>query len=384
MLAERLDGPTAAGWADLAGRLGVTLVGGICELGDDGLLYNTAVVISGAGLRAAYRKAHLWDAEKLVLHAGRSAATRHRGRGCACRRDDLLRPGVPRVGPVARPSVARSCSAPRRTGRGFPVRAESGRSTWCARRLRPASTGCSSPSVTGSATSAGWTGSAARSSSTRTAGRSPDRSPAMRSTSSSRTASWAPPWTSPSAREMTCSPIADPNCTAGCSEDPPDPRDARDPEDRGDRQDGAEARHLAHDRGRARCREGGRIRGLARAAREARQGLPRGRSRQGPCRRPRGGSMSADAAKSVSVSAAAAEAVRGAAREVVSGPVPEAARRGPCQRTRRKSVSAAAPEAVSGACRRPCQGRAGGHIAVSPRKAATRAHAQHRAWDDDG
>src|ERR1017187_7965458 len=32
-LAEPVDGPTAAQWAALAGRLGITLIGGICELG---------------------------------------------------------------------------------------------------------------------------------------------------------------------------------------------------------------------------------------------------------------------------------------------------------------------------------------------------------------
>jgi 5-aminopentanamidase len=69
-LAEPADGPTAAGWANLARQQGVTVVGGICELGDDSLLYNTALVVDSAGLRATYRKAHLWDAEKLVFTPG--------------------------------------------------------------------------------------------------------------------------------------------------------------------------------------------------------------------------------------------------------------------------------------------------------------------------
>jgi predicted amidohydrolase len=69
-LAEPADGPTAAGWADLARRQGITIVGGICELGDDNLLYNTALVVDAGGVRAAYRKAHLWDAEKLVFTPG--------------------------------------------------------------------------------------------------------------------------------------------------------------------------------------------------------------------------------------------------------------------------------------------------------------------------
>jgi 5-aminopentanamidase len=69
-LAESADGPTAAGWASLARRHGITIVGGICELGPDGLLYNTALVVDAQGVRAAYRKAHLWDAEKLIFTPG--------------------------------------------------------------------------------------------------------------------------------------------------------------------------------------------------------------------------------------------------------------------------------------------------------------------------
>ncbi|HEY2509187.1 MAG TPA: nitrilase-related carbon-nitrogen hydrolase [Streptosporangiaceae bacterium] len=69
-LAEPVDGPTAAGWERLARQLGITVVGGICELGADGLLYNTALVVDSGGLRTAYRKAHLWDAEKLIFTPG--------------------------------------------------------------------------------------------------------------------------------------------------------------------------------------------------------------------------------------------------------------------------------------------------------------------------
>jgi 5-aminopentanamidase len=69
-LAEPADGPTAAGWAVLARRHDITIVGGVCELGADGALYNTAVAVDAAGVRVAYRKAHLWDAEKLVFTPG--------------------------------------------------------------------------------------------------------------------------------------------------------------------------------------------------------------------------------------------------------------------------------------------------------------------------
>ena len=69
-LAEPADGPTALEWADLAGRLGITLVGGLCELGPDGRLYNSAVVARTGAIQAVYRKAHLWDAEKLIFEPG--------------------------------------------------------------------------------------------------------------------------------------------------------------------------------------------------------------------------------------------------------------------------------------------------------------------------
>jgi 5-aminopentanamidase len=62
-LAEPADGPTVTQWAAEAARLGVIIVGGFCELGADGLLYNSAVLADPGGVRAVYRKAHLWDAE---------------------------------------------------------------------------------------------------------------------------------------------------------------------------------------------------------------------------------------------------------------------------------------------------------------------------------
>jgi predicted amidohydrolase len=46
------------------------VVAGLCERGEDGAVFNSAVVLDDSGLRAAYRKAHLWDTEKLVFQAG--------------------------------------------------------------------------------------------------------------------------------------------------------------------------------------------------------------------------------------------------------------------------------------------------------------------------
>lgn len=68
-LAEPVDGPTVTGWAALARRLGVVVVGGFCERGA-GVLHNSAVLVDPSGVRAVYRKVHLWDREKLVFTPG--------------------------------------------------------------------------------------------------------------------------------------------------------------------------------------------------------------------------------------------------------------------------------------------------------------------------
>ena len=59
-----------AEWAAEAARADIVLVGGFCELGDDGRIYNSAAVFDATGLRAIYRKLHLWDREKLVFTPG--------------------------------------------------------------------------------------------------------------------------------------------------------------------------------------------------------------------------------------------------------------------------------------------------------------------------
>jgi predicted amidohydrolase len=62
-LAEAPDGPTGTQWAELAARLQIVLIGGFCELAADGQVYNSAMLLDPSGLRAVYRKAHLWDSE---------------------------------------------------------------------------------------------------------------------------------------------------------------------------------------------------------------------------------------------------------------------------------------------------------------------------------
>jgi predicted amidohydrolase len=62
-LAEPPGGQTARQWADLAAAHQIVIVGGFSELGGDGRLYNSAMLVDPGGVRAVYRKAHLWDAE---------------------------------------------------------------------------------------------------------------------------------------------------------------------------------------------------------------------------------------------------------------------------------------------------------------------------------
>lgn len=71
--AEPADGPTAHEWCDLAARHRVVIVGGLAERAGD-VVYNTALVVDETGVRARYRKVHLWDHEKTV---GFTAGSQH-------------------------------------------------------------------------------------------------------------------------------------------------------------------------------------------------------------------------------------------------------------------------------------------------------------------
>ncbi len=67
--AEALDGPTVSQWSALAREHDLVIVGGVCE--DDGpVLRNTSVIVDHDGVRAVYRKAHLWDRESLFFEPG--------------------------------------------------------------------------------------------------------------------------------------------------------------------------------------------------------------------------------------------------------------------------------------------------------------------------
>src|SRR5262245_54977566 len=63
--------PTDSAFAKWSAAAGDSIViGGFCELADDGRLHNSAVMVGADGVIASYRKTHLWDREKLIFTAG--------------------------------------------------------------------------------------------------------------------------------------------------------------------------------------------------------------------------------------------------------------------------------------------------------------------------
>ena len=73
LAAPAADSTTLRQWHELAARHRLAIVGGFCELGTNGRLYNSAALVDASGTRAVYRKAHLWDSEKLVFTPGDAA-----------------------------------------------------------------------------------------------------------------------------------------------------------------------------------------------------------------------------------------------------------------------------------------------------------------------
>lgn len=70
-LAEPVDGPAVGAMTTLAADLDLVVVGGFAELADDGAVYNSAFLIDRSGLRAVYRKAHLWAQEQWWFTPGK-------------------------------------------------------------------------------------------------------------------------------------------------------------------------------------------------------------------------------------------------------------------------------------------------------------------------
>jgi predicted amidohydrolase len=71
--AEAADGETITLWARLAADHSVVIVGGFCETTGAGELFNSAALVDPGGLRGVYRKAHLWDKERLWFSSGSTA-----------------------------------------------------------------------------------------------------------------------------------------------------------------------------------------------------------------------------------------------------------------------------------------------------------------------
>lgn len=72
-LAITADHEVLREWAAEAARADIVIAGGFCELADDEQVYNSAALFDRSGLRAVYRKLHLWDEEKLVFAAGQQS-----------------------------------------------------------------------------------------------------------------------------------------------------------------------------------------------------------------------------------------------------------------------------------------------------------------------
>lgn len=68
--AEPADGPTATLLRHLANELKLVIVCGFCERGEDGLLYNSAILVRPGRTDVIYRKLHPFDREKNVFAPG--------------------------------------------------------------------------------------------------------------------------------------------------------------------------------------------------------------------------------------------------------------------------------------------------------------------------
>jgi predicted amidohydrolase len=68
-VAEPVDGPTTAAWADVAAEAGGYVAGGLCERDGDAL-FNTAVLVGPEGVVLHYRKLQLFREEKHAFTPG--------------------------------------------------------------------------------------------------------------------------------------------------------------------------------------------------------------------------------------------------------------------------------------------------------------------------
>jgi 5-aminopentanamidase len=70
VLAESAGGPSLTAWAEALAGSEAIVVGGFCERGNNGRIFNSAGMISAQGVMAVYRKTHLWGEEPLLFAPG--------------------------------------------------------------------------------------------------------------------------------------------------------------------------------------------------------------------------------------------------------------------------------------------------------------------------
>ncbi|MFK3841177.1 nitrilase family protein [Serratia sp. NPDC087055] len=69
-LSESCDGPSICQWVALAREFDVVIVAGFCERLEAGQVANSCAMIDASGVRAVYRKVHLWHEESGIFTAG--------------------------------------------------------------------------------------------------------------------------------------------------------------------------------------------------------------------------------------------------------------------------------------------------------------------------
>lgn len=79
--ATTVDGELLRAWVNEAARGDAVVIGGFCELADDGRLFNSSALVDGNSVLAVYRKLHLWHDERKWFSPGDQPApvvqTRH-------------------------------------------------------------------------------------------------------------------------------------------------------------------------------------------------------------------------------------------------------------------------------------------------------------------
>jgi len=70
---ELLNGKTITAWSKALAGTNAVVIGGFCEDGEDGNLYNSVVLVTANGAEHVYRKVHLWGSEQLYFKPGDKA-----------------------------------------------------------------------------------------------------------------------------------------------------------------------------------------------------------------------------------------------------------------------------------------------------------------------